>query len=251
MTVISALLANEKEFSFHSDSGNCSVSKAETEDASSSKILGCFPNLVEKQGTEMMMTALAHEIKNPAALAMAYTNLIRQSRDFAEIDNFCHLIQQALIDISDLVQELLFATQHELEPCTINVTVMLDEMISEYRAALPGITFSFDAKESFLTCYACEQHVRLTFSNLLKNAVEAAGSTGHIIVYATSTSRYLQVTIRNSRNIEGHAIEPKPFSSGMGLGICYWLTEQIGGKLEIKDDANGECVVIVSLPCSM
>jgi len=199
--------------------------------------------------TEMMAAALAHEIKNPVALAMAYASLIRQTGDSPEINEYCNLIQQSLLDISDLVQDLLFAAHLRSEPCIINVSEMLAEMLNEYRVAMPGISFAINADPSF-TCYANEQHVRLIFSNLLKNAAEAAEMTGegYVTVYTTKVCEYLQVSIHNSGSFD---VQKKPHGSGMGLGICDWLIKQLSGELKIGKNATEDgYVAIVSLPCN-
>ena len=194
----------------------------------------------------MMATVLAHEIKNPAALAMAYVGLLRHASQPAEVTDYCNRIQQALMDISELVQELLFAAQNKPEPHNINITDMLTEMLDEYRAAFcNNISFAINAAPE-LICRTYEQHLRLIFSNLFKNAVEAAGGTGHITVYAAPAGEYLRVEICNS---SGQAAA-KPYGNGMGLGICRWLLTQIGGELQTENGAE-ECVSIVSIPAGL
>ena len=195
--------------------------------------------------SDTMAAVLAHEIKNPAALAMAYVGLLRHASEPAEIADYCNRIQQSLMDISELVHDLLFAVQNKPELRSINITDMLTEMLEEYRAAFcsnPGILFSLNAA-SGLVCHTYEQHLRFVFSNLLKNAVEATGLPGHITVYAVVDGVYLRVEICNSLNA---AVE-KPRGNGMGLSICHWLLGQIGGELQIKNNGQ-ECTAIVSAP---
>jgi len=210
--------------------------------------------------SDMMATVLAHEIKNPVALAMAYVGLLRHASEPTEVINYCNRIQQSLMDISDLVQDLLLAAQtletehvasckgtarNKPEPCDISITDMLTEMLDEYRAAFcsrPGIVFALSA-ELGLVCHTYEQHLRLVFSNLLKNAAEATGEAGYITVYAAMHGEYLRVQICNSLGVA----QAKPHGNGMGLGICHWLLKQLGGQLQIENRA-GECIAIVSVP---
>jgi len=195
--------------------------------------------------SDMMATVLAHEIKNPVALAMAYVGLLRHASEPTEVINYCDRIQQSLGDISDLVQDLLFAVRNKPEPCNVNIADILAEMLDEYRAAFcgsPDIVFALSA-DIGLVCHTYEQHLRLVFSNLLKNAVEAMDEVGYITVYATMHGEYLHVKIRNSFR----AVVPKPHGNGMGLGICHWLLMQIGGQLQIENSTE-ECIAIVSVP---
>ena len=183
---------------------------------------------------------------------MAYVGLIRQASISPEVSEYCNYIQQALLDISDLVQELLSVTHQKTIPCVIDITEILTEMLKEYQAAMPGISFALNAGVP-LTCYANEQHVRLIFSNLLKNAAEAAyvaNPSGYVTVYATESGKYLHAAIHNNGDCMDNP-QSKPHGNGMGLGICYWLTEQLGGKLQIERGVNGGGVVSVSMPRNM
>lgn len=206
-----------------------------------------MPLFANDSAAGMMATALAHEIKNPAALAMAYTGIVRQLSDNNEVSEYCGLIQNALMDISDLVQELLFSIHHTPNPCTINISPMLQEMMQEHKASKPNIIFSLDSPPE-LILYISEQHLRLIISNLIKNATDATGDqNGHVAVYATFAYGCLQVIIRNS-------IDPLSgrdrHSNGMGIGICQWLLQQLGGEMHFDCSAT-EYVITVSLPCGI
>jgi len=201
--------------------------------------------ITDVKSAEIMATILAHEIKNPAALALAYVGLIRQASPLPEVNEYCNRIQQSLIDISNLVQELLHAAHTPSHPCDIHLSDMLIQMLGEYQVAIPGISFVINIQSS-LICYANEAYVRLVFSNLFKNAAEAAQGTGHIKVYAVGQPDSLQITVINSCNCKS---ETKPHGNGLGLGICEWLIAQIGGKMAMEKDVAGDCVVTVSMPC--
>ena len=193
----------------------------------------------------MMATALAHEIKNPAALAMAYAGIVRQISSSEEIGEYCNLIQNALMDISDLVQELLFSVHHNPQPCMVDISATLAEMLEEYRMAMPCVIFKLDIPAELLY-HASEQYLRLVLSNLIKNAAEATdGTSGYVKIYATDTYRCLQITIRNSTKIAN--VAEKKHSNGMGIGICHWLLQQLGGEMCFESNV-GECVTTVSLP---
>jgi len=204
---------------------------------------------VELYPQNMPAIALAHEIKTPASLAMAYVSLIRQTNTSAKVNEYCNNIQQALWDICDLVHELLINTKKQHTKCTINITDLLTEMLKEYQAAMPDISLAFNFDRT-LNYYGNEQYVRLVFSNLLKNAIEAAGhKNGRITVYATEVDSYLHIVIHNNANtIRGGN---RSHGSGMGLEICRWLVNELGGNMRVEIDEDGGCVAIVSMPCGV
>jgi len=197
----------------------------------------------------MLATALAHEIKNPVALALAYTGLIRQIGNTPEIEEYCNLIQQSLLDVGDLVHELLYAAQLGTEPTDVNITMLLTEMLNEYRVAMPGISFAINSDPVHI-CHANERYIRLIFSNLLKNAVEAAdmvdiAEIGWVLVSVTRFEDALQVSICNNGVLGEHK---KPHSSGMGLGICEWLIKQLGGELNVQNNTPDVYTAEIILP---
>jgi len=198
-------------------------------------------------GFPEMAGALAHEIKNPAAVALAHVNLMRQETA-PESPAKAHLnhIEQAIMDICDLVQEMLFAIYNCAEPYEIDLREMLDEMLDTYRAAWPGISFSLDADTS-LTCYAQESSVRMVLSNLLKNAVEAVEELefGQIDISARRGEEFLSIAIYNNGAFIDAA---KPHGNGLGIAICRHILQQLGGHLEILGQPHEGCSSLVSIP---
>ena len=193
-----------------------------------------------------MATALAHEIKNPTALAMAYAGIIRQSTDCSETRAYCNLIQDALLDISDLVQELLFSIHRKPTVESFHLGTLIGDMVAEHRAAHPHITFVENLPPQ-LMCDTNEQCLRLVISNLLKNAVEAAthcGHVGHVAMTVTDSNGGLKIKVANSC-VPGS--EAKPYGTGMGIGIATWLLDQLGGTLTLSE-VGEDFVAIVSLP---
>ena len=216
-------------------------------------------------------TALAHEIKNPAAVAMAHVNLLRRileetpdSLEIAETPEIsespqnplCHHlnhIEQSLLDICDLVQDMLTAVYSPLEPYEIDIYYVLAEILDTYRAAWPGISFSMTANPP-LTCLGQESTLRMIFTNLLKNAVEAVEHgndiQGHITIRAAHREQdrnFLTVTICDNAPFDGNHGE-KLYGNGLGLAICRHLLKQLGGKLHISQSKGGGWVATVILP---
>ena len=220
-------------------------------------------------GFPEMAAALAHEIKNPAAVAMAHVNLIRQEQELEGVfdsrlsDHMFH-IEQAIIDICDLVQEMLFAIYNWSQPYEINLHEMLMEMLDTYRAAWPGITFALET-DAPLICYGQESSLRMVFSNLLKNAVEAVEEfqsspdlqfTGQIAITAhtidtdisspNQDEAFFSIAVHNNGLFLNHT--DKPHGNGLGLAICRHLLHQMGGRLEIFGNPGEGCTAMVSLP---
>jgi len=192
-----------------------------------------------------LATALAHEIKNPAALALAHINLLRKRSDLHGIGDTCDHIEEALEKICSLVQEMLFATYGSTPAYEFDLADNLLDMLETYQAAWPNCVFSLEAPAEGLAYHGEETYVNIIISNLLKNAVEATGGTGHVMINLHPAPEHVLVEIRDN------GTEPpvsKPHASGLGLHICKWLLNRMGGRLEMHCPPGGGCEAKVMLP---
>ena len=192
-----------------------------------------------------LAAALAHEIKNPAALALAHVSLLRKRADLHGIGDTCDHIEEALEKICSLVQEMLFATYGTPPAYEFDLADNIMDMLEAYQAAWPQSCFSIEAPAEGLTYHGEETYVNIIISNLLKNAVEATGGTGHVMINICTQAGYVHVAIRD--NGCGNCVQ-KPHASGMGLEICRWLLSRMGGRLQFDSPAGGGCEAKVVFP---
>ena len=200
--------------------------------------LECTPpcgNDNTEENLSRLAAALAHEIKNPAALALAHVTQLRRRADLHGIGDTCDHIEEALEKICCLVQEMLFATYGEAPAYEFDLADNLMDMLEAYQAAWPRITFSLEAPAEGLMYHGAETYVGIIFSNLLKNAVEATGGSGYVMINIESTPGYALVSIKDS----GGSGMLKPHASGLGLAICRWLLGRMGCRLELQNDKSG------------
>jgi len=217
-----------------------------------------------------LTAAIAHEIKNPAAIALAHVNNLRKGHGApeatAQINEICNHVELALEHICFLVQEMLFVTHGATPAYEFDIYDMLVFQMEEYRAAWPCINFTLDTGSNFVYPFFGEEiYVQMILSNLLKNAAEAINHDGHIEVSISEESSaglteipsygdynnlegkktgYVLITIKN----EGGEYHCKPHHSGLGLAICKWLAERLGGRVDLKNPKGGSCEARVYLP---
>ena len=90
-----------------------------------------------------------------------------------------------------------------------------------------------------------EIFIKMIFSNLLKNAVEALGSTGTITIETSLVGEHICATLTDSGSQAFHP--SSPHGSGLGLKICHFLLCRMGGKLDVSPGQNG-WIITVYLP---
>ena len=205
--------------------------------------------MTSKSFDHAMITALTHEIKNPTALALAHVELIRLDLNDAEAVNH-HLthIQNALTDITELTQEMLLASHTDIPSYETDIHDLLEEMLSDYQAAWPGISFSFMNHGVSIVFHCQEQLLRLILSNLLKNAVEAVNAidalnySRHVIVTAEIECERLHISI-----CDNGQPSDKSHGNGLGLTICHQLAARLNGSVDVSLGENGGCVAKITL----
>jgi signal transduction histidine kinase len=194
-----------------------------------------------------MTAALAHEIKNPAAVALAHVNLLRSEMSEEDCVHLNH-IEKALDNICMLVRDMLSASYTRNDLYEVDLLKILNEILDTYRAAWPDISFLLSVKETSLSCYGHETSLRMIFSNLIKNAVEAIEvseiSVGRIEININKSDDFLQVEILDNATSLYNSYG-KPHGNGLGLAICRNLANGLGASISV-DESNG-CAVKVEI----
>jgi signal transduction histidine kinase len=196
-----------------------------------------------------MTAALAHEIKNPAALALAHVGLIRAGAE--DINKCCDNIERALLTIVDLAHEMLSVSYGLPLAYDFDLPETLSEVLSMYQAAWPGVRFLLTPGTEPLTLRAHEVSVRMVLTNLIKNAVEAVTADNRdypeVSVCAGKKETNVYIIIRD--NGPGYdETNKKPHGNGLGLPIARWLLERMGGCLEMRPGILGGCEAVICLP---
>ena len=231
----------------------------------------------QHEGLSELAAALAHEIKNPAALALAHVTQLRKRADLKGIGDTCDHIEEALEKICCLAQEMLFVTYGPAPAYEFDLEDMLMDMLEAYQAAWPKITFALEMGGQGLMYYGEEACIKMVFSNLIKNAVEAIGETGDITVVLSRGADYITAAVLDSGGggaVKPHAVSggdaakshagggdvmvtphaggignaAKPHASGLGIPICKWLLARAGGEMELRTLPAGGTEARVLLP---
>jgi signal transduction histidine kinase len=153
---------------------------------------------------------------------------------------------------------MLGAVHNQSEAYEVDLKKVLSEILETYRAAWPDILFRLNISETAcglgggaeLPCYGHETALRMIFSNLIKNsveAVEASETTGEIEINAAYHDDFLNITIRDSGVFDN---SQKPHGNGLGLAICRSLASGLGARLSVSQTKEGGCAVVVSLRTS-
>ncbi|MDR1913978.1 MAG: HAMP domain-containing histidine kinase [Clostridiales bacterium] len=208
----------------------------------------------DQETFEEIAATIAHEIKNPLALALANLDIIKISDIDGQFKKNCAVIEKELFKINQLVLDLIHIARSDDPDVEFDLSAMLDEVINEYRHMYESINFESTSVSQILFT-GLPKKIRLIFTNILNNAVDAVSDGGRIRLETEIEPYSIKISIKdNGRGISDSDLINMKFyttktnGTGMGLHYCRTTAAHYGGRFTIQNLPEGGCVAIVELP---
>jgi PAS domain S-box-containing protein len=210
-----------------------------------------------------LAASIAHEIHNPLDSVSNMLYLMGSGSTEEENKQFLQMAQQEIARVTQISRSMLSLYRESTAPIPINIReilsgtlVLLDHRVQDLQS-----TVHLSAPED-LTIHGFPAELRQVFTNLVINAVEAAGASGHVEVTAKhvlpadspATERHtdgvLVEIVDNGPGISDAALAKlfQPFFStkgeqgtGLGLWVSRGIVSKHGGiiNLESRKDTRG------------
>ena len=214
-----------------------------------------------------MAASIAHEVNNPLAGILVYTQLLTKkiaensiskevalgylSRMNSELTRSTRLIRNLLdfarqsppalrlVDINDVINRALDLAAHSAELQNIQV-------IKELDPSLPNLTADFDQLQQVCT-------------NLILNAIQAIPEKGRLTLRTSANDNWLKVEVEdtgcgisqeNMRKLFTPFFTTKEKGKGVGLGlaVAYGIIQRHQGKIEVKSKEGEGTTFTIHLP---
>lgn len=212
-----------------------------------------------------MAAGLAHEIRNPlGGIALYASRLEGELSDRPDARKAAGKISQGVRSLNRLVSEILdFAQEDRLDRAPCEMDSILTSVMEQVRlwSAETGatITIAPDARAWVVDCD--RDRMQQVLTNLLINAVQAAGPSGDVRLAARSLEGDAGVEIEvcdDGPGIPedriGRIFNPfyttKSTGTGLGLAIAHRIVEAHGGTIVATNRAEGGARFVVRLPVS-
>lgn len=206
-----------------------------------------------------LAAGVAHEIRNPLTALKGFLQLI-PSTD--KPDMYIQIMQEELGRIETIVSELLvLAKPQEVDFSDVDVRKVLHDVLPlvQAQADMKSIVLSTHFTKETLKTKGISNHLKQVFLNIIKNAIEAADSGGHVDIHlerAPEDGRLL-VRIRDDgpgipAEILSRIGEPfvttKEAGTGLGLLVCKRIISNHEGRLDILSEVGQGTEVRITLP---
>jgi PAS domain S-box-containing protein len=219
-----------------------------------------------------LAATIAHEIHNPLDSVSNLLYLMRNGATEEESKQFMGMAEQELARVTQISRAMLGLYRESKAPVAVDLGEMLQEilLLMERRFIDLGVTVTTNFP-SGIAVAAFPAELRQVFTNIIANAVEAAGSGGKVHVSieprvqgADAAGQKLQAgaTVVIADNGPGipEEIQPQLFQpffttkgeqgTGLGLWVSRGIVNKHGGTIKLKSDtsdANHGTVVSVFL----
>ncbi|MEO1271557.1 MAG: ATP-binding protein [Myxococcota bacterium] len=210
-----------------------------------------------------LAAGVAHEVGNPLAAALGYTELLREGGlDPEDQTDLLRRTEEAIRRIDRTIRELLDysrAERVELEPSPLRQVVMSSIHLVEAQPRFRNVELSVHLPDRLPLVLLNEGKMQQVLVNLLLNAADAMDNRGRITLSAGRDGAYVELVVRDT----GPGISPEalpllfePFfttkdpgrGTGLGLAICQSIMESFGGTIVVSSEPGRGAAFLLRLP---
>jgi PAS domain S-box-containing protein len=213
---------------------------------------------------------LAHEIKNPLTPIQLSAERLRRKflgklppEDGVVLDRATHTIVQQVEAMKAMVNDFSdYAKPTQLQVKPLPVDAFLNEVVALYEGGSQKLEMQLGAPGFIVE--ADPVRMRQVMHNLLKNALEAAGEQGRIVVSsrvgAEEGNKFVEIAVSDSGpgfdpELIGQVFEPyvtsKTKGTGLGLAIVKRIVVEHGGVIDADNPVAGGGRVALRLPAAV
>ncbi len=190
-----------------------------------------------------LASSIAHEINNPLESITNLLYLIRQSESIEDVRHYTTLAQGELTRVTEItLQTLRFNRQHS-KPTEVDMAELLRTVVALYTGRLLVRHIDADMKlRASPRVLSLEGEIRQVVNNLVRNALDAMGSGGRLLVRLhpqrdwRTGARGVRLTVADtgegiSPEMKAHLFEPFQTTKEMtGTGLGLWVSKGIVDK---------------------
>ncbi len=218
-----------------------------------------------------LASGVAHEINNPLASIAGYAEELMDKleserklgiKDLTEFREYLNTIIEQVYRCKDITKNLLnFARNDPLRPIRVNILDVINKALAliEFEAKGKNIQFIKTPCRENLEVFTDPCQLQQVLLNLLKNAIEAIGSSG--VIKIETDYNYGNVKIKVSDTGKGipngdlkkifnpfFTTKPPSKGTGLGLAISYMIMQRLNGRIDVESQEGKGSTFTIVLP---
>jgi signal transduction histidine kinase len=212
-----------------------------------------------------MAAGMAHEIRNPLAGIQLYASLLeRDLADQEELLTWSRKIMNGVRTLDSIVCDILTFTQDQIcNKKQVHFVGLLQQVLDyvQPQYELGGVEIDVTGAGEDVVVQADENMLIRVFLNLIRNAIDATGSHGRVVISAEDYAQEPGYKVRISISDTGGGISSEvmermfdPFfttkdtGTGLGLAIVHRLVECQGGVIRVSNNEIGGATFTLLFP---
>jgi signal transduction histidine kinase len=202
-----------------------------------------------------MAAGVAHELNNPLQVMLGYITLDRNAED-PQLREHLAEVERETLRCKAIVEDLLELSRPMLVCVPVDLRQVCDDVVRGLRIALNGHAgrLSVDGAASAL---GDPTKLRQVIFNLVKNAAEAAGPQGNVVVALRARDDRAEVEVADDGpgvppETRGRIFEPffttKHCGKGLGLAVSRAFARAHGGEILVESRNSRGAVFTLEVP---
>jgi signal transduction histidine kinase len=195
-----------------------------------------------------MAASIAHEIRNPLTSIKAATSLMKkeiQHPENAGCEEYFNIVTEEIERLYNILSNFQYYTRPiKVEKEEVSMERILQKTVRLAEADTPKLRICVESPDKLPAVQADASLIKQVFLNLIKNAGEACGSDGKLLIRLENAPPFLKISFTdNGPGIPQELIERifEPFFTtkttgmGVGLAISQRIAQAHGGRIEVKN----------------
>ncbi len=214
----------------------------------------------EKLASLGQLTAgIAHEIKNPLGVILSSVELILDDSRPREMQiEAATFIKEEVQRLDERIRAFLqFARPRPAHPEPVVLNGLIRRTVKAFGSACENVEIQLDLQQPETIVHLDPDQFQQIVTNLLLNAVDAAGDPGMVSIKTSITNNQIVLEVQDngpgvSEELQGKVFDPffttKANGTGLGLSIVYQICIAWGGTVKLGRSSLGGARFQVSIP---
>jgi len=197
---------------------------------------------------------VAHEMKNPLTPIRFAIAHLRRTGGVDQAESL-EVLEAETAQLEQLAKEFTDFGRLPVGPAAeVNVSELLGELA---RSVVPdSMTVDLRLETSDVSIIGHYDPLRRAFGNVLRNAVEATGGTGHVAISVSGSNGVTTVEVSDDgpgipaterATVFDPYVTGKAEGTGLGLALVKQAVEQHSGDIRIEDTLGGGATFVITL----